>query len=84
MVSTMSIQNNLNSPKCIRECQDACNILKGLSRQRYENLQITLEIKKSNIQSQHVPFFSQKSHNFDRKMPFHEIAFLGTECCFFP
>ena len=47
-----------------------------------KNLQITLEIKKHNFESQHTTFYSKKSHNFDRKMHFHEISFRGHRVLF--
>ena len=48
--------------------------LKALSAIK-KHLQITLEIKKITFQSQHVPFFLTKLHNFYSKTTFYRISF---------
>ena len=50
--------------------------LKGTVRDK-KNFQITLNVKKNTFQSQYVPFFLKKLHNFDREMAFHKISFRG-------
>ena len=52
-------------------------VLKGtVSDKKY--LQITLEIKKNAFQLQHVPFFSNQLHDFDRKTILYSMALQWT------